>query len=71
MMAIKEREDADKPLESTGDCVGTSQKSGPIVLTPEETTSLLGSFAAPPKPLSPEVKRAIANYKHIKAERLR
>ena len=70
-MAIQERKDASKTLESTGDCVGTSQKSGPILLTSEETASLLDSFTAPPRPLSPEVRRAIANYKRIKAERLR
>jgi hypothetical protein len=43
-MAITEREDASKKLESTGDCVGTSQKSGPILLTREETASLLDSL---------------------------
>ncbi len=70
-MAIEERKHTGKTFEETVPPVGTSQRSGPLMLTAEESASLLQSPAAPPKPLSPEVKRAIANYKRIKAERVR
>ena len=70
-MAIKDRKESEERLETIPLSVGASLPMGPIVLTAEETASLLDSFAAAPKPLSPEVKRAIANHKRIKSERLR
>jgi hypothetical protein len=63
-MAIKERKPTGK---ATAPNNGTVRRSGPYLLTAAESASLLQSLSAPPKPLSPEVKRAIANYKRIKA----
>lgn len=70
-MAIQEKPDTVKTSEEVGPDAFTAHKSGHIVLTAEERANLLHSLASPPEPLSPEMKRAIANYKRIKAMRLR
>lgn len=47
------------------------RKSAPIFLTAEEITALYEYLATPPPPLSAETKAAIADYKRIKALRVR
>ncbi|MCX6379530.1 MAG: hypothetical protein NT023_08650 [Armatimonadetes bacterium] len=65
-MAIKVRETACIEVES-----GNVQNKAPITLTAVEYAALSSSLAMPSKPLSSEVKQAIANYKKINALRVR
>ena len=65
-MATKER------IHSGDDCPENDpsiKRNPPVVLSAEESASLYQSLASSPKPLSPEVKNAIANYRRIKARR--
>jgi hypothetical protein len=69
-MAIKEQTGQKKGRKAEALPVDTPQRKGPYILTPEESEHLLSSLTTPPAPLSPEMKRAIKNYKRLKAEKI-
>jgi len=70
-MAIKDHKETTEAPEANTMDAGAPLRKRPIVLTAEESENLLRMLSEPPAPLSAEVKRAIANYKRIKAERAR
>jgi len=69
-VAIKDRKDKSEALKAEAMLSGAPQRNGPNMLTPEEGESILRMLSAQPEPLTPEIKRAIANFKRIKAERI-
>lgn len=50
--------------------ISTPTRNKPIMLTTQEVSELLDRLVPLPQPLSPEVKRASATYKRMKAARL-
>ena len=58
-----------KTLKDTASGAYAHPKRGPLMLTLEEYASLCESLTALPAQLSPEVKRAAANYRRVRAER--
>lgn len=69
-MALNDNEDAEKTEQKLVTSIGTPVCKEPIFLTPQEVTELITWLEMPHEALSTELKRAILNYKRLKAERL-
>ncbi len=69
-MAIKEREITSEPHTVPPTAPNMPALVGPLLLNKEQAEALLKYLSEPPKPLTPQIKQAIENYKRIKVEKL-